>query len=160
MKPMSARVIAVGSDRSSVEKGFRWVASLVEGWTGSVMICGSEESNPACRKWRRVIGKRRQCPSADHRRSQSVMAPSAIPVAQGLSGCLVQATDIYPRRLKHSTNPGSYCWRIADNWLLLWKKFDPPPRCSSSCRRRQRGSSGGSFGWRPFRNNSRFYGTL
>jgi len=45
-KPMSARALVVGSDKSSMEKGFRWVAPSVEDWAGSVIVCGSVGEQP------------------------------------------------------------------------------------------------------------------
>lgn len=43
VKPMFVRALVVGSDKSRVEKGFRWVAPSAEDWAESAMTCGSEE---------------------------------------------------------------------------------------------------------------------
>lgn len=91
---MSARALAVGSDKSSIEKGFRSVAPSVEDGAGSVMIYGSERVQPK----QKMEGKDdRKTPTAFLRSyhyhstnstppGSELMVLSTEPISQGLSG--------------------------------------------------------------------------
>ena len=84
---MSVRALAVGPDKSSVEKGFRSGALLAVDGAGSAMICEFERE--VSRKWRKDR-KKPTGPFLDHSHcpASELMAPPTVPIAQGLSGRL------------------------------------------------------------------------